>query len=205
MTSQRFSAAATFFLLISISLTLQAGTIAYTSSGGNADIGDGRTIGWSFSPNRDIFVDALGILDGGSDGPGLQTAHEVGLWRDSDQALLASATVPNGTAGTLISGFRFQAISPLMLTSGTAYRVGAFYSLTGDKLRNAIPTPAADINMVINTKTNNSDVSLTYPSGLNNAWRSTANFTYLVPEPSSLVLAALALLSLLAHGHRRRA
>jgi hypothetical protein len=37
---------------------------------------------------------------------GLSEDHDVGIWRDEDQALLTSATVPAGTVAPLEGTFR---------------------------------------------------------------------------------------------------
>lgn len=79
-------------------------------------------LGYSFVVNSPITVVSLGIWDFQSDG--LAAPHDVGFWNSSG-TLLASATVPAGSAGMLNSGFRFAPISPLVLTVGATYFVAA--------------------------------------------------------------------------------
>lgn len=61
---------------------------------------------------------------------GLAEAHAIGLW-DSGGTLLASAVVPAGTGGTLVSGFRYVPIAPVLLGPGN-YRVGAVFTSGAD-------------------------------------------------------------------------
>ena len=61
---------------------------------------------------------ALGVLD--HTGNGLAISHDVGIFSLSTQDLLVSTTVPSGTAGTLVSGFRFESLgSPVELAAGS--------------------------------------------------------------------------------------
>lgn len=82
------------------------------------------TVGMELTPTADISVTSLGVFDGGVDGAGLQTDHDVGLWDDSG-TLLASVTVTN--SDTLTNDFRYAAISPVILTAGQKYYLGAYY------------------------------------------------------------------------------
>ena len=93
------------------------------------------TSGWQFNISTGFFVTQLGIFDAGSDGLGV--SHEVGLWRvdsysgteqNATGTLLASATIPAGTAATLAFGYRWVSIKPVFIpTNTTGYMVGAFY------------------------------------------------------------------------------
>ena len=97
-----------------------------------------NTFGWRFTPVTDIDVTALGYSDAsslpGGTGAGLSQPHEVGIYRVSDQALIADATVPAGTGGTLGGNFRYvQLPSPARLTGGTTYLMAGFgLSVTPD-------------------------------------------------------------------------
>ncbi|MGH8094837.1 MAG: VPDSG-CTERM sorting domain-containing protein [Chthoniobacterales bacterium] len=107
----------------SLGLTGFSGGVSTTAAdryGGNADL----TIGWSFTVgSQGITLTDLGFFDQGGDG--LNTAHNVGIW-DSGGSLLASLTVPSGTTGSLVSGFRFAALSSaLNLAANQTYIIGA--------------------------------------------------------------------------------
>lgn len=86
----------------------------------------GGTLGWTFlhdGPGYTIHLTKLGVVDGAGDG--LDASHRVGLWT-LDGALLASATVPAGTAASLEDGYRYVPVGPVELMPG-AYVVGAHY------------------------------------------------------------------------------
>ena len=90
-----------------------------------------RTVGWSFVANQNLVVEGLGVYD--VDGDGLGMAAELGLWAETGQMLLASATVPAGTSEPLTSGFRFVPVSPVNLVAGQTYVLG-FNTLRGGDL-----------------------------------------------------------------------
>lgn len=110
------------------SMQAMAGTAALsftTTNGGFADA-HGRMLGWQFTvgPNP-ILISDLGFCDFGQDG--LATVHQVGIWSQSDQALLATTTIPSGTAAPLQGFFRYEPLgSSLLLSPGTVYVAGAF-------------------------------------------------------------------------------
>jgi len=103
-----------------------ASAAAITVTGGTETTGfANRTQGFNFFTNAvAVTISHLGFYDSGSDG--LNQSHEVGIWTADGSTLLASAIVPSGTAGTLDSGFRFVAITPIVLAANTEYLVGAF-------------------------------------------------------------------------------
>ena len=91
-----------------------------------------NVFGWRFTPAADISVTALGYFDSttltGGTGTGLLQSHDVGIY-SSTGTLLASATVPSGTAGSLVNHFRFVDLtSPVTLGGGQTYMMAAFYS-----------------------------------------------------------------------------
>ena len=83
----------------------------------------GDVVGFRFTSDLDQFVTDLGCLDS-IDGV-LDVAHMVGLWRNSDQALLASVSVD--ATGDLIDGWYYEAITPVALVAGEQYTLGAEY------------------------------------------------------------------------------
>ncbi len=107
-----------------------------TASGSSANwrnvIGANQSasVGWSFSVGAwNVEVDALGIYDDGLDG--MVDAHAVGLWT-SGGTLLAQATVPSGTGGTLVGSYRYTSIAPITLTAGQTYVVGTYFGPVPD-------------------------------------------------------------------------
>jgi hypothetical protein len=79
------------------------------------------TIGWGFTLTTPLTVTDLGYFAGNS---GLVDPHPVGIW-NSVGNLLVGGTVPSGVTGSLVSGFRFVPITPLILGVG-AYTIGGF-------------------------------------------------------------------------------
>jgi hypothetical protein len=90
-----------------------------------------NTFGWRFIPTIDIDVTALGFFDATSlstgTGTGLSQSHDVGIYRVSDQALVASNTIPAGKGDLLSANFRYVTLStPVRLTRGTTYLMAGF-------------------------------------------------------------------------------
>src|SRR5258707_2309265 len=116
---------ASMLLALTVSQTSTAATIAVEpGSGGiqSADYGVANiTIGWGFTLTSPLTVTDLGYFDGDS---GLADPHPVGIW-DSNGNLVAMATVPSGAAATLMNGFRFVPITPVVLGIG-AFRIGGY-------------------------------------------------------------------------------
>lgn len=108
---------ASAFLLLFSSLAI-ADTLALTDPVGvNATSGSDQLYGWIFSVNTPITVSSLGVYD--ENDSGLYVSHDVGIYRQSDESLLGSVTVPAGTCGTLLDSFCFQSVSPFALSEGT--------------------------------------------------------------------------------------
>ena len=78
------------------------------------------TVGWEFTPLRDIWVTDLGFYDLLQDG--LNIPHTVGIW-NSQQELLISDTVQ--PLGACYGEYRYVEITPLLLTAGQTYIIGA--------------------------------------------------------------------------------
>jgi autotransporter-associated beta strand protein len=90
------------------------------------------TIGYTFTtgPNP-IDVSALGFVDW-ENGNGLLAAHQVGIW--SNTTLIASVTVPSGTAGNFVNNFYYANLgSPVRLATNTTYTIGGQVFNGGDK------------------------------------------------------------------------
>ena len=91
------------------------------------------TVGTRFLVGTDdIVINALGFEDKGLDG--LASTHEVGIWKRSDEMLLASVTVSAGTGSDLEDVWRYEFIAggPLTLLAGIEYVIGAQLISGGD-------------------------------------------------------------------------
>jgi hypothetical protein len=100
-----------------------ADTVAYSFTSAPTSAETGYTLGFVFSvaAGTSIAVDSLGWFD--SSGFGFTTSHEVGIFEDTDDGLLISATLDAGAVDPLIDGFRFVSIVPLVLGPGL-YTIG---------------------------------------------------------------------------------
>jgi len=123
-----------------------AGSMLYTpninlSSG--PQNGFAGTVGGIFLTTYSFYpqVNWLGYYD--QNGDGLANSHVVTLWDNSTQSILASATVPAGTAAPLINGYRWvQLPSTIQLNYGSYYVIGAQIDgvdLWGDFISNNAP------------------------------------------------------------------
>lgn len=110
------------------SFTPGADSEALTFSGSGAILDGpfaGYVLGWEFSISTTITVTKLGWFQAIS---ALAQNHDVGIW-DNSGTLLCSATVltsdtrVDSTGSNALSGFRYHAITPCVLTAGT-YRIG---------------------------------------------------------------------------------
>jgi hypothetical protein len=110
--------------------TAQADPIAFAFAGGSSHdfFGASFTAGYTFTVGSPILITALGVWDS-SPGTPLDRPHPVGVW-NAGGTLLASNTVL--TNSPLTNDFRFIALStPLPVTPGQTYTIGAFYPNTG--------------------------------------------------------------------------
>src|SRR5690606_23058018 len=92
----------------------------------------GDVVGFRFTADVDMVVTHLGLYNDGrlgdGHGPGfvigeggtLNSAHEVGIWRDSDRALLGSAVI-DAASGAPDGEFLYVAVTPFELEAGERY------------------------------------------------------------------------------------
>jgi len=84
------------------------------------------TVGGIFLTSYSYYpqVNWLGYYD--QNGDGLANSHVVTLWEHSTQTIMASATVPAGTAAPLVDGYRWVPLSSTVtLNYGSYYVIGA--------------------------------------------------------------------------------
>jgi hypothetical protein len=165
------------------------------------------TNGWSFIVgSQDLELDALGLYDPGADG--LADSHNVGIWT-SGGTLLAEVTIPSGIASA--AGYLYESVSPLTLAAGEKYVLGAYY---GPQTGNCFATSCGDSMLLLGTETFAPGItfdqarqtcctlgagSLAFPNVNAGVTQGIFGPNFLVtepdttPEPSSFVLAALAI------------
>jgi hypothetical protein len=109
-------------------LQTRADRIALSFTGGHVfgTGGNNPTVGWAFTLSSQISVTQLGLFDLANDG--FTTDHIVAIWT-STGTLLTQVTIPAGTSGTVIDGFRYVPIAPLLLSAGD-YTIGGYYTVS---------------------------------------------------------------------------
>jgi hypothetical protein len=113
------AAAAAAALVLSLA-SPAAGSLAVTGWATRVPEGSGvdATIGWEFSLDTSVTVTALGVYQNAADG--LHSGHVVGIFRDSDQALMGYESIPAGTSGYLEDRYQFLNLgTPFDLAPGS--------------------------------------------------------------------------------------
>lgn len=206
--SRRALAAAA--LVLAALPALAAPAVVVSNATGPSSLGNPPyTLGWSFSTNDAITVNALGVFDSGLDG--LAGRYQVGLW-NSGGTLLASATVAAGVSAPLTDQFRYASVAGVSLAAGQTYTIGALIESSADAVLfpgevNGFAT-AAEINFLQSrfvdgaTLANPTSTGGALPGylGPNFLFNVEANE---VPEPATLLLVAMAITALGAHRARR--
>ena len=168
------------------------------------------TLGFIFTLGANTSATKLGIYD--SNGDGLETFAQVGLWTDTG-TFLGSVSVGPGTSGELIGAYRYANIAPIALSAGSSYVVGSYMNSSvsgsassfgtgqgGSGSFDAIITFAQD-------RYSNFDSTFGFPAFTNNftggVWAG-GNVVFGVPEASSwaMLIAGFGLVG--AAARRRR-
>jgi hypothetical protein len=148
------------------------------------------TVGWDFRPTTDISVTSLGIFQ---EAMGSQSPLTVGLW-DQNGSLLASASVTS--SDPLFNQTLYQSITPVTLTSGTLYFLGA-YSDTGlistpyEVPPGGSATTSPEIRLGGAVWNTNGVAFPSDPVGPPGSAFLAPNFQYTVPEPTVAALLVL--------------
>ena len=164
------------------------------------------SLGWSFTTNSAVTVNALGYYDYQQNG--LVDQHIVGIFNASG-TLLASTPVSSGTVDPLNGSYRYASITPITLAAGQTFTIAATtvgysdYWLFGT---NSQFTVNSAISLIAGQYVYGGG-SLQDPANHNFGWfYAPANFriapTSSVPLPPSLLLLAPGLFGLV--GMRRK-
>jgi hypothetical protein len=187
---------------------LHAATIGVATSQDTVFMNTGTwTLGYSFQVNAPISVVSLGVYDHNSDG--LNVRHAVGLW-DSSANLLASVTVPAGTAGLLNGGYRFSAITGVPLSVGQVYYVGSVNGFDNDEwLQDPSSLVAAPEITYLSRGYAVSSGGLVFPelAGSGSTGYFGGNFEFesgAIPEPGTFALVGVAAIALAALRRRSK-
>jgi len=119
------------------------GMLSYVNSDGGYTFG---TSGWTFQPLTPISVTSLGVFDYILNPSAQnQSPMSVGLW-DNGGNLLASNSV--SASSTLLNQSRYEPITPVTLTPGLTYHLGAYYPTAGlTVLLAAVPGNGGSVTM----------------------------------------------------------
>ena len=179
--------------------------------------GNGGTIGWTFTvaSGVNLTVYDLGLYDAFD--TSLSTNHPVALW-DSNSNLVAQVTILSGIGANYRSGYTYQQLSsPVDLTAGSTYYLGAFYPAGSTEQVLVAGTTqqfSPDINWLNPQQTlfSPSATNIAFPDVYNSptgtykqGWFG-PNFEFTAttaPEPATLTLAAAGVASLLAFRRRK--
>jgi len=120
------AATLTLSTLAAASTALAAPAFNFTGAAIDWNDGNNYSLGWSFTANRDLNVNSLGVYAAPDFTTGeriFTESHAVGIF-DANKNLIASTTVSN--ADTLSGFFRYHALdSTVTLTKGSIYYIAA--------------------------------------------------------------------------------
>lgn len=187
----------------------QADTIALQSfSGGTGVVFTGsEVVGWEFTVSSGVNVTALGAAD--FTGLGLLASHDVGIFTTGG-TLLASATVPSGTAAALDGGFRYESLGTSVSLGPGEYVIAMTVPASSDSVSifNSTATTASQIHYVTSEIASGTSLALPTNAGTADKGIFGPNFEFTpnaaVPEPSTFALLALGGIGLAVGVTRRR-
>jgi hypothetical protein len=194
MRSMQVLVCAAGLILMAAPITVLADLgVDFTSPGSDGTNGN-WSLGWAFTVNEAIVVEALGFYDDQKNG--LSQAHDVGIF-DGAGTLIVSGQVQPGDP--LISWWRWTNVTPTSLVVGQSYQIAA---VTGDENYAYDPTDfvvAPEINFLGDSYYSPSGAGvLTYPNYIVTGYTgwfgpNLSLNEVVVPLPGAVVLLALGL------------
>ena len=173
----------------SMYVSAAGGTVYYVTGSG--------TFGSQFTVSSSVTVLQAGIWD--YLGDGLVNSHVVGIF-DSAGGLLDTANVAAGIVDPLINGFRWADLAtPLTLTAGKTYYVGAYYPTAPNSGSSASDYLAGGFHTIVAPFTwiqdgNNAGSGFDAPLLTSGTQGFFGPNLSTVPEPTTMIAGALLLL-----------
>ena len=174
-------------ILTLASARMQADTAITSVSGFSIGANSQITFGYNFTVGAtSLTATALGMFNNGDVSFG--DSHQVGIW-DSVGTLLGEVTVPSGMPTNYAGDFAYAGLSsPITLTAGDTYTVGAFFPSTADTVP-VSSTVTFNPDITLNSYDFAHGSSLTIPTTVNGNAIPAANIQVsAVPEPSTWAL-----------------
>lgn len=163
-------AAAVAGLALALASPAGAGSLAVTGWATRVPEGSGvdATIGWEFSLDASVTVTALGVYQ--AFGDGLHSGHVVGIFRDSDQALMGYESILAGTSGYLEDGYQFQNLdTPFDLPPGSytvAETITSILDPNSDTFYSLVTGLTTDPHVTFLTSARTYSAGFNYPTAL---------------------------------------
>ena len=201
---QRLTCLTLFSLFAFASVATAANPVLSVASGTGGTPAADSAHGWEFTANAPIIVTHLGLYDHLLDG--MDIDHPIGIFRLSDAALLTSGAISAGVGDTLIDNFRYVDTPDITLQTGTAYVIAYYSAISSDDNVLAFNLVGLSVDPVINygpaRRWEESTGGLVLPMNTTSDHRFGPNFLFIIPEPSTILLAFVGLAGIL--GRRRR-
>ena len=177
------------------------------------DVSNFRNGSWSFGDiftvgSSDLSVTALGAFDANLDGFASNGGIQVGIFRESDNALLTSTFVQSGD--TLLGNYRFGSIAELILSANTQYRVVAvnaldLYNIATGSPDNVFSGLTWNGYGYCNVDGTDTLTTCNQFSGTERTWMANFDANIAVPEPGTLALLGIGLFGMGLARRRRKA
>jgi hypothetical protein len=178
------------------------------SRGGAVTVSVPGTGGWTFQPQVQITISELGALEIFD----LGSTISIGLWTENG-TILGSASVTLTNSSPTGNGREYAAISPVVLSAGQTYRIGAFdTNFAGLGSYVVFPAPSTNGSVTLSPDITlgayaySSDGAFGFPGTLGSDGQMLLGPTFLytksVPEPAVLALLCLGGLGVLLQARK---